>query len=360
MQANRAGNERAQNVLARRMGQPSGVAMTVLGEWQGEQVGVGDVLEALEGLRRGEARTATRTSVLTLIVVAADADDAARAGATVAALGARHPARTLLLFPAPADTADTAEAARINADVQLLCAEVEGADVWSEQVTLTVPDRLHAHLASLIEPFTLPDLPVAVWYVSDLPALADPLLDTADAVLVDTKELGDTAAEPEREAANVIAAFPSVAELTRRHTVVDLSWTRLRPWRELLAGLFEGSAFRPFASQVEAAEVDGKEGPRHLLAGWLASRLHLAPDRFTLQPARHVTLRLKAGGAEFEVTRSEGERLVRARAEVEGGPHHRDVLPLPDESLPWSLADALTHLERDKVYEQALRAALAF
>jgi glucose-6-phosphate dehydrogenase assembly protein OpcA len=316
--------------------------VTVLGEWQGEQVAVGDVLEALAGLRRGEARTATRTSVLTLIVVAADADDAARAGATVAALGARHPARTLLLFPGPAD------AAKVNADVQLLCAEVEGADVWSEQVTLTVPDRLHDHLASLIEPFTLPDLPVAVWYVSDLPGLADPLLDTADTVLVDTKELGE------------VAAFASVAELCRRHTVVDLSWTRLRPWRELLAGLFEGSAFRPFAGQVEAAEVDGKEGPRHLLAGWLSSRLHLAPDRFTLQPARHVTLRLRAGGAEFEVTRSEGERLVRARAEVEGGPHHRDVLPLPDESLPWSLADALTHLERDKVYEQALRAALAF
>jgi glucose-6-phosphate dehydrogenase assembly protein OpcA len=320
--------------------------MTVLSEWQGEQVAVGDVLEALDGLRRGEARAATRTSVLTLVVVSADADDAARSGATIAALGSRHPARTLLLVPA------TADAPKIDAAVQLVCAEVEGSNVWSEQVTLSVPPGLWQHLASLIEPFTLPDLPVVVWYVSDLPALSDPLLDAADAVLVDTKELGD------------LAAFPAVAELARRRTVVDLSWGRLRPWRELLAGLFEGRDYRRFAGGVVAAEVDGKEGPRHLLAGWLSSRLALPASAFTLEAARHVTLRLRAEAeghqAVFEVSRAEGERLVRAAAEVEGGPHHRDVLPLPDDSLPWSLADALTHLSRDRVYEQALRAALAF
>jgi hypothetical protein len=35
-------------------------------------------------------------------------------------------------------------------------------------------------------------------------------------------------------------------------------------------------------------------------------------------------------------------------------------MPLPDESLPWSLADALTHLQRDRVWEHALRGALVF
>ena len=318
----------------------------VLGEWRGERVRVGEVLDALEGLRRGEQRTATRTSVVTLVVVAKDGDDAERAGQAMAGLGGRHPGRTLLLVPGPAD------GALVNASVELLGAEAEGHSVWSEQIALTACGELWAHLDSLIEPFTLPDLPLAVWYVSDLPARDDPLLHSADAVLVDTKELGDA------------MAFPEVAELARRHTVIDLSWARLRPWRELLAGLFEGEAYRPYLDRITGVEVHGKEGPRHLLAGWLAARLPAGPATgpaaVELHPARHVTIRLHADGGEFEVARDEGGRVVRARAELDRGPHHRDVLTLPDETLSWSLAEALTHMQRDRVFEQSLRAALSF
>lgn len=313
----------------------------MLGEWRGEHVTVGEVLDALTGLRRGQVRTATRTSVLNLVVVAADADDASRAAEAMAGLGARHPSRTLLLVPGPSD------GARVNAAVELVGSSVEGQTLWSEQVCLTVCGELVHHLDSLIEPFTLPDLPLAVWYVSDLPVLSDPLLAAADAVLVDTKELGS------------VQAFPHVAEVARRHTVIDLSWARLRPWRELLAGLFEGQAFRGFLDSVERAEVLGKEGPRHLLAGWLTSRLGLAGGAVSLGDARHATMRLFARGAVFSVVRDAGSRLVRASAAVEGGPAREDVVPLPDESLSWSLSEALTHLERDRVYEQALRAALA-
>lgn len=314
----------------------------VLGEWRGEHVKVGEVLEALEGLRRGEQRTATRTSVLNLVVVAADAEDAGRAGDAIAGLGSRHPARTLLLVPGPVD------GARVNASVELLGAEAGGTSLWSEQITLTACGPLAQHLDSLIEPFTLPDLPTAVWYVSDLPALSDPLLAVADAVLVDTKELGD------------VRCFPHVAELARRHTVVDLSWARLRPWRELLANLFEGTAFNGWAQRATHAAVSGKEGPRHLLAGWLSTRLALPSTSLSLSDARHVGLRLSAEGASFTVERAAGERIVRAVASIDDGPSHTDVLPLPDESLPWSLAEALTHLRRDRVYEHALRGALAF
>jgi glucose-6-phosphate dehydrogenase assembly protein OpcA len=317
-------------------------ATAVLGEWRGEHVKVGEVLEALDGLRRGEQRTATRTSVLNLVVVAADEADAARASEAIEGLGGRHPGRTLVLAPGPSD------GSRLNAEVRLLGAEVEGHGVWSEQVRLTACGALWDHLDSLIEPFTLPDLPVAVWYVSDLPPLADRLLAAADVVLVDSKELGD------------VLAFPHLAELARRRSVVDLSWARLRPWRELLASLFEGEAFRPLARRVDRAEVHGKEGPRYLLAGWLASRLALSPGAVELHEARHVALRLHAGGSVFEAVRHQGERVVRAAAEVEGGPSHHEAVSLPHDSLPRSLAMALTHLERDRVWEQALRGALAF
>lgn len=303
--------------------------------WTGEGVTVGEVLSALDGLRRASSFGATRTSVVNLVVVAASGADADRAAHAISGLGGRHPGRTIVLVPGPV------EGSRVNATVALLGGEVDGHSVWSEHVALTVCGPLWSHLDSLIEPLTLPDLPVVVWYVSALPAVADPLVGAADVLLVDSKELGD------------VGCFAGLAELARRHVVVDLSWSRLRPWRELLAAVYRGEA-------ATHAEVSGKEGPRHLLAGWLSSRLALGRAVFTLADARHVSVRLTGPGVAYWVDREGDERLVRAGAAVENGPSFADVLPLPDESLPWSLAAALTHLERDRVWEQALRASLVF
>lgn len=306
--------------------------------WQGEGVGIDEVLDALERLRRGQQRTATRTSVVSLVVVATDEDEARRACDADRLLGGRHPGRTITVRCVDGPPG-------IDADVVL-----EGLDgVWWEEVQLRVAGGVTAHLDSLIEPLVLPDLPTALWFAGRLPEADDSLLHAADVVLVDSKEAPQD------------SAFALIEQLLRRHPVVDLSWVRLRPWRLLLAGLFEGATYRPFASRVTAASVAGKPGPRRLLAGWLVARLGLSPSAVTLSDDRHVQLRLDADGdAVFEVTRRAGERVVRAAARVAGGPSHEDVLSLPDESLPWSLGEAITHLGRDKVFEQALHALLGF
>ncbi|MDQ3757750.1 MAG: glucose-6-phosphate dehydrogenase assembly protein OpcA [Actinomycetota bacterium] len=308
--------------------------------WQGEGVGVGDVLDALERLRRGQQRTATRTSVVSLVVVATDEDEARRACDADRLLGGRHPGRTITVRC----MGEAEDGPRIDADVVL-----EGAgDVWWEEVQLRVAGPVTSHLDSLIEPLVLADLPTALWFAGRLPEWDDPLLRTADAVLVDSKEAPQD------------SSFALIEQLLRHHPVVDLSWVRLRPWRVLLAGLFEGSTYRPFVHRVSSVSVAGKPGPRRLLAGWLVSRLGLSPSAVTLGDDRHVQVRLEADGACFEVTRQPGERVVRASARVAGGPGHEDVLSLPDQSLPWSLGEALTHLGRDKVYEQSLHALLGF
>jgi glucose-6-phosphate dehydrogenase assembly protein OpcA len=315
--------------------------------WQGEGVRIGDVLDALERLRRGQQRTATRTSVVNLVVIATDDEEEARACDATRRLENRHPGRTITLR-----CTDGEGAARIDADVVLEGAAAEGVDVWWEEVRLRVAGGPGRHLDSLVEPLLLPDLPVALWCTGRLPAPEDPLLRTADTVLVDSKEA------PEAN------AFALIDELAHRHPVVDLSWMRLRPWRRLLASLFDGAAYQPFVRGVTEASVAGKPGPRRLLAGWLVARLGLAPSVVSLHDDRHVQLELaaEAGGrrAAFEVTRREGERIVRAAARVAGGPGHADVVSLPDQSPAWSLGEALTHLDRDKVYEQALRALLGF
>ncbi|HET9443103.1 MAG TPA: glucose-6-phosphate dehydrogenase assembly protein OpcA, partial [Acidimicrobiales bacterium] len=236
-----------------------------------------------------------------------------------------------------------------DAELRLLGAEAGGRDVWFEDVELRVHGPATGHLDSLIVPFTLPDLPEVVWFVDGLPDEADPLLSAADALLVDARDL-DT------------PQLPALVRLARQRCLVDLSWVRLRPWRTLMAGLFDGPDFRPFVRHVERAEVWGKAGPRHLLGGWLADRLDLPPPAVELAPSDHVGMRLHArapGGAEatFEVVRHHARR-VEARAAVRGGPTSEAMVSLPEATPAWGLADALSSLGPDPVYVSALRRAM--
>jgi glucose-6-phosphate dehydrogenase assembly protein OpcA len=224
--------------------------------------------------------------------------------------------------------------------------------LWFEDVTLRVRGRVIAHLDSLIEPLTLPDLPMVVWFVDGLPRPGDSLLSASDVLLVDARDFGD------------VDCFAQLLELVPHVPIVDLSWVRLRPWREMLTGLFDGPAFKPFAQLVRHAEVAGKTGPRHLLGGWLLDRLALAPGELHLEADDHVLMRLRAVGpdgraATFEVGRTGDERVVRAHAEVEGGPSSTAIVRLPEATPAWGLAAALSALHADPIYERALGRALS-
>jgi glucose-6-phosphate dehydrogenase assembly protein OpcA len=324
-----------------------------LAEWTGRSTSVAEVLRQLSALRRqAERKAASRTSVVTLVVVASSAVDAWDALATVHRFGGRHPARSIVVVAEP--KADR----RLDARVSLTEATAAGHGVWFEDIVLSVGGPASGHLASLLEPFTLPDLPVAVWYSSGPPAADDDLLRAADAVLVDSKVAvtdadGDGVVDADRVAA--------IASLFAEHTVVDLAWQRLAPWRRLLAGLFDAPVPRAHLAALTSVEVAGKPGPRALLAGWLSSRLDIEPARLHLVDARHasMTLRSSLDRAEgtFCVERVDGERQVRASSTIEGGASATDVLGLPDPDLSWSLAEALGSLRRDPVYEGALVAA---
>jgi glucose-6-phosphate dehydrogenase assembly protein OpcA len=315
-------------------------AVATLASWSEERVRVGDVLAALDGLRHGvHGLGATRASVLTLVIVGRDRAAIDQAEAAIHELGGHHPARVLTLLVSEG-------AVGLDAEVRLLGGSAEGQALWFEEIALGVGGGAADHLDSLIEPFTISDLPVVVWFVDDVPLPTDPLLSAADVLMVDARALGD------------VDCFPRLTQLVRRLPVVDLSWVRLRPWRELLGGLFEGAAFRPFLDRVEHVEVRGKTGPRHLLGGWLADRLRLPSDGVHLSAAEHVSIRVVAGTAVFEVARRGDERVVHASATIEGGPSTAALVRLPLATPAWGLPDALTRLEHDPVYEHALRRAL--
>ena len=312
--------------------------------WSGTGVSISTILEQLVRLRRAFDHRASRTRVMTLVVVGSTEGDVARAAAAMHGLGDHHPARLVVLRPEP-----HSRTSGIDAEIQVYATSSDDHPVFFEQIELRVRGSGCAHLDSIVEPFTLSDLPVVVWYPGALPAVSDGLLPVASTVLVDTREAGE------------LGTLADLVELARRRPVVDLSWERLRPWRELLAGLFEGPVYRPFARGVSSIDVEGKGGPRSLLAGWLLSRLGTGRT-VELHDARHVSVRLVASShgqeATFEAVRSASERMVRAGASVVGGPAHHELLVLPDDSLAWSLSRALTHLRRDRVWEQALAVAV--
>lgn len=309
-----------------------------LNQWYGRDVRLGGVVDTLNQLRRSVARTASRTWVMTLVAVAANDDEVYQATQVVRALGAHHPARLLVVQAGAGDSV-------VDASVTIYGTEVDGHPLTFDQVVLWVRGEAAQHLDSIVEPFTLSDLPVVVWYPATTPAVSEPLLAKATSVLVDTDDAHDVA---------------GLIALAGRKAIVDLSWMRLRPWREMIAGLFEPPEFRPFVHQITAVSVAGQGGPRRLLAGWLASRLDLSKERLALDDARHARIVLHAGdAATFEVTGVEGEPLVRATASVDRGPTRRELLPLPADSLAWSLAEALTHLGRDRTWQQALAAGVA-
>ena len=325
----------------------SSVAFTTIGTWQADSVTAAQVEAAMSDLRRHEERAAVRTSVLTLVVVVGSTDEANETLDVVRHLGARHPSRTLVLV---LDEEDTGES-RLDASVAVCAIDRGGRAVAVEEMVLECRGPARYHLDSLVLPFTVPDLPVAVWLPTSLPSRGDPLLEAADRVVVDTRVVGY---QPD--------ALSRLHALTRRVAVTDLSWSRLKPWRRLLAGLFEGHIYRPFLRDVHHLEVTGHAGPRHLFAGWVMSRLDLPRAVVHLGDAEHLSVKLVASHegrwGRFDVERKGDERVIDASVEIEGGPSFEQKVQIGEAWPSRALADALAHMGHNQTYEAALQAAL--
>ena len=319
----------------------------VLDRWSARGVRPNDVTAALGALRDSKAgnRGFARTAVMTFIAVAPGDEQATAAAEALRTLAGHHPARIVLLRP------DPDQVSSLNAKAALYALTSSHQRVTFEEVTLEIGGQAAYHLDSVVEAFTLSDLPVAVWYVGAVPDATDPLLSVASAVLIDSRDAPD------------VGHVRSLLQLARRRTVVDLSWKRLEPWRELLAGLLDDPRRRAWIEGLQRADVTGKSGPRRLLGGWLVAQTGLSPARISLRDAQHVSIelacRLGTGSATFGVERVAGQRMILAEAELPDEAPEHATMPLPEDPLAFSLAGALTNLRPDPVWERSLSAATA-
>lgn len=266
--------------------------------------------------------------VLTLVVVcdAAHYDEALTASLTA---GREHPSRILVVVRSGAKTT--------KLDAQIRSGEGSPGDV----VTLRLSGELTKHAESVVLPLLLPDLPVVVWWPTVSPAHPgeDPLGALA------TRRITDAAGEKD--------ALAALAVRARNHQSgdTDLTWTRLTPWRALLA-----AALDQYPTQVTGVvvEADAKNAPAELMAAWLESRLR-CPVTMTHTDGPGITgIRLQTAAGDIAVLRADG---ATATYQVPGQP--KRTVALKRRTVNELLTEELRRMDADDIFEAACVALLA-
>lgn len=380
-------------------------ALTSIDEsvWGAEVGSIGALERELARLRRvssaharEQGRTVARAAVLNLVVYADREVHARRAAESMARLASRHPSRAIVVL---------GDRVREGVDVaiDLHCHVPQGEEttqVCYEQILARVKGDADDRIASVVIPLLVPDLPIFLWWTGTPPRDARrfrDLLTLGDRLIVDSADFarpGET--------------LPFIAELAMSHHyrafgITDLNWTRLTPWRELVAGFFDMTTWRPFLDDIVGVRVgfsvdaDGRDihpSQALLLVGWLASRLGwqaveaLAPSeaggllfrmargdgapidvrvrpRFErgIEPGDTSGVRIQARAGdqlvEFVLKRVPDPRHVTATVLLNGELRSSRVVLLPTPAMEELLREELAIVGSDHVYEDALQALIA-
>ena len=240
-----------------------------------------------EGPEGDERRVAARSSVMNLVVIAGRGEVGERVASIVDGLSGRHPSRTLIVTPADPDGP-----AWMDAQIQAHCVlpSDNAPETCSELVYLTCGGESGQHLAGVVAPLLIHDLPVTVWWPGEPhfeARSAQELLPMADRVVVDGSGWsGDGLA-----GLVAMAALPGRYELE----IADFALLRQTRWREAIAATFDRPTILPYLTHLDRIDVhyaarDGVPGMANVVrpmyhVAWLASRL----DMTVVEPLRAGT-----------------------------------------------------------------------
>ncbi|MFF8876058.1 glucose-6-phosphate dehydrogenase assembly protein OpcA [Streptomyces massasporeus] len=269
--------------------------------------------------------------VLTLVIVT-DEENAYDALKAANDASHEHPARTLVVIKRVSRSPRDRTQSRLDAEVRV------GADAGSgETVVLRLYGEVVGHAQSVVLPLLLPDAPVVVWWPVNAPL--DPAKDPLGALA--QRRVTDTYAseQPVRDLATRSRAY------TPGDT--DLSWTRITPWRSMLA-----AALDQVTCEVRAVEVEGEEfNPScELLAMWLADRLDVPVKRSLSSGPGLTAVRMDTNCGPIKLDRADGSL---ATLSIEGQPDR--AVALKRRETAELMAEELRRLDPDDTYASALR-----
>ncbi|MFK4104580.1 glucose-6-phosphate dehydrogenase assembly protein OpcA [Streptomyces sp. NPDC019531] len=269
--------------------------------------------------------------VLTMVIVT-DEENAYDAIKAAEEASHEHPSRTLVVIKRHARTPRDRTNSHLDAEVRV------GADAGTgETVILRTYGEVSDHADSVVLPLLLPDAPVVVWWPVDAPEIPakDPLGALAQRRITD------------------LYAVENPLEMLRTRVRsyapgdTDLAWTRLTPWRSMLAAALDQARAEIISGAVEA-EQDNPAA--ELLARWLEARLKVKIDRVVTAGPVVTAVRLGTANGEVVIDRPEGPL---ATLSLPGQPSR--TLALKVRSTSELIAEELRRLDADEMYAVALR-----
>ncbi|WP_340374704.1 glucose-6-phosphate dehydrogenase assembly protein OpcA [Streptomyces sp. SS7] len=269
--------------------------------------------------------------VLTMVIVT-DEENAYDAIKAAEEASHEHPSRTLVVIKRHARTPRERTRSRLDAEVRV------GSEAGTgETVILRTYGEVSDHADSVVLPLLLPDAPVVVWWPVDAPEYPakDPLGALAQRRITDLYAVEN----------------PLQTMETRKRSYApgdtDLAWTRLTPWRSMLAAALD-QARVPIVSGAVEAEADNPAA--ELLARWLEARLAVRIDRVVTAGPVVTAVRLGTEGGEIVIDRPEGPL---ATLTLPGQPSR--TLALKVRTTSELIAEELRRLDADEMYAIALR-----
>ncbi|EST37841.1 hypothetical protein N566_10740 [Streptomycetaceae bacterium MP113-05] len=269
--------------------------------------------------------------VLTLVIVTDEGNhyDALKSAGEASK---EHPSRILVVVRRPGRSPRDRATARLDAEVRM------GPDGGAGETVLL---RLHGELAwhsySVVLPLLLPDAPVVVWWPEDAPDHP-------------SKDLLGTLAQ--RRITDASATEDPVATLRLRSETyapgdTDLAWTRITPWRSVLAAALDQKH-----TKIQSAQVEGEEynPSTELLALWLAERLRVPVERVFSDGPGITAVRMATADGEICLDRQHGSL---AELAVPGQPDRH--VALHRRSTAELIAEELRRLDPDEAYQHAVR-----
>jgi hypothetical protein len=230
--------------------------------------------------QHGGRHIAARSSVMNLVVVARQPEVGERSAETISRLTGRHPSRTVIVQAADPDGPPWLDA-RIQAHCVL--PRADAPETCTELIFLTAGGETGRHVAALVAPLIVHDLPVTVWWPGEPPLhaeLAHDLLEVTDRLLVDGASWSGDGLARLRQLAGLYDRFDRLA-------IRDFALVRQARWREAIAAVFDIAEFLPYLHYVRRIAVTyatrdetGAPGTTNVVkplyhVAWLASRLGL-------------------------------------------------------------------------------------
>ncbi|MDP9192474.1 MAG: glucose-6-phosphate dehydrogenase assembly protein OpcA [Acidobacteriota bacterium] len=212
-----------------------------------KRVNVTSIERQLAELWRAEKqdgeRAVTRAALWNVVAHTSSSEAHAHATQVLSRASAKVPQRTIVVRAEPHGEDDIASWISAN------CHRVGGGrQVCSEEVAIVASGAAVRHVPPLVSALLLPDMPVAVWWLGDLPDehhYVETLLDPADRLIVDSSHFKDAT---DMELVSRIGAQTTTAP-------ADLNWTRLDEWRAATAALFDPGNMRARLPNIRRLRV---------------------------------------------------------------------------------------------------------